>query len=268
LQLNAELTSTLWTSDDGAPHITYGASTGKLRKLEELPMKSEHALLSVASAIVVLALTAFAAKSTANYNITATMFNYDANNEPHSLQSDGSTSAVYDPSTDSSISSYLYTSPACKTCGTSAFEWDLDVSQSSRSFLVTLTPINSSVGPFTGPVAFNGTLRSRCFDPANNVFSWLAIQTSDTNCAMRVDFTYYNVNYTLVMSPTESGTGTATVTCTNWNSTTATCSAWTDVPTTGVTNANVAHLYSVGRGGSMKPIGSYALSFDLSLTHP
>ena len=221
-------------------------------------MKSKHALLSVASAFVILALSVFAAKSPSNYNITATMQNYDVNNEPHSLQSDGSTFAVYNPDTDSSISSYLY----------STFEWDLDVSQSSRSFFLTLTPINSSSGPFTGPVAFNGKLRSRCFDPGNNVYSWLAIQTSDTNCAMRADFTYDNVNYTLVMGPNESGTGTTTVTCTKWNSTTTTCSDWTDVPNTGVTNANVAHLYSVGRNGSTKLIGSYALSFNMSLTYP
>ena len=231
-------------------------------------MKSKHALLSAASAAVLFVLTAFGAKSTPNYNLTATMSNYNANNEPYRLQSDGSTSAVYDPNIDSSILSYLYPSPACKTCGTTAYEWASDLSQSSRSFLVTLTPINSPVGPFTGPMAFNGKLRSRCFDPGNNVYSWLAIQTSDTNCAMRADFTYDNANYTLVMGPTEPGTGTATVTCTKWNSTTTTCSAWTDVPNTGATNANVAHLYSIGRNGSMKLIGSYALSFDVSLTLP
>jgi hypothetical protein len=231
-------------------------------------MKSKHALLSAASAIVVLALTAFAAKSTANYNITATMFNYNANNVPYSLQGDGSTSTVYNPNTDSSILSYLYPDPNCTHCGTTAYEWALDLSQSSRFFLVTLTPISSPAGPFTGPVAFKGKLRSRCFDPGNNVYSWLAIQTSDTNCAMRADFTYNNVNYTLVMGPNESGTGTTTVTCTKWNSTTTTCSDWTDVPNTGVTNANVAHLYSVGRNGSTKLIGSYALSFNISLTYP
>lgn len=204
-----------------------------------------------------------------SYNISATFSNYDAGNNPFTLQGDGSSSAIYDPNHDSSILSYLYPDPNCKGCGTTGYEWALDLSQSSRSFLVALAPVNgSSNGPFLGPTALNGKLRSRCFDPSNNVYSWLAIQTSDSNCAMRVDFTYNNVNYTLVMSPIEPGTGTATVTCTSLNSSTSTCSAWTDIPTTGVPNADVAHLYSVSKSGKLTLLGSYALSFEMTLTHP
>jgi hypothetical protein len=205
-----------------------------------------------------------AQKSSSSYNITATLYN-DVNNNPYALQSDGTNSAVYSPS--SSVLTYLYPSPACTRCGTTAYEWALDVTQSSRWFLLTLTPLNGSpAGPFSGTQTFNGKLRSRCFDPGNNVYSWLAIQSQDTNCAMRVNFTYGRTDYTLVMSPLEAGTGTATVICTNWKG--SLCSSWTDLPTAGVANANVAHLYSFGKGGAQTLIGSYALSFYITLTHP
>ncbi len=51
---------------------------------------------------------------------------------------------------------------------------------------------------------------------------------------MRVLFTYGDASYTLVMSPDTGGTGTAKVSCTNW-------SAY---------------------------VGSYSLSFNVTLTHP
>ncbi len=217
--------------------------------------------------LVACTLTLAAQKTTAYYTITATMYNFDASNNPFTLQSDGTTSAVYNPNTDSTILGYLYPSPSRSCCATIYYEWDADLSQSSRSFLLTLKPLDgTSPDLFNGgTVAFNGQFRSRCFDPANNVFNWTTIQTSDTNCAMRVNFTYQNTNYTLVMSPLEAGTGTATVTCTNWNGTI--CSAWTDVPTAGIVNANVAHLYSSTKKGSQY-VGAYALTFSMSMTHP
>jgi hypothetical protein len=83
---------------------------------------------------------------------------------------------------------------------------------------------------------------------------------------MRVLFTYAGVNYTLVMSPEqaasgEPATGSATVTCTSG---TSPCTSWTDVPTSGIANANVANLYN---GGS-SPIGQYYLTFNITLSHP
>lgn len=221
--------------------------------------------VSVCSALIlVLMLTVAAQKTSAGYNMTATLYNYDAANTPFAFQSDGTASAVYSPS--SSLLSYAYPDPSCRNCGVTGYEWAFDLTQSSRSFLLTLTPVNGSpAGPFSGTRAFSGEVRSRCFDPGNNVFSWLAIQTSDTNCAMRVNFTYQNASYSLVMGPIEPGTGTATVACTSWNG--SACSAWTDVPTAGVANANVAHLYLSGKRGSTL-IGSYALSFNVTLTRP
>lgn len=232
-------------------------------------MRCKRTLPLIVALMAVFAIAAGAGKTSANYNLTATLVNNDTNENPFAVRSDGSSSAVYDPDHDSSILSYLYSDPSCTRCGTTAYEWALDLSQSSRSFLLTLTPVNGSpAGPFSGTMAFNGKLRSRCFDPANNVYSWPTIKTSDSNCAMRVDFTYNTVNYILLMGPTESGTGTATVTCTNWDSSTAMCSTWKDVPTAAVPNATVAHLYSAGKNGALTLVGSYALSFDMQLMHP
>jgi hypothetical protein len=201
-----------------------------------------------------------AQKHGSSNTITGTIFNCcDASSANFTLESDGTASAVYSNGT-AGVTSDL------ATCSVTACEWALGLEQSTRFFMLTLTPVNgSAAGPFTGTMAFNGDLRSRCFDPSNTPFDWLNIQTQDTNCAMRVNFTYNSVNYALVMSPLYPGTGTATVTCTNWNG--AACSAWTDVPSLGP-NANVAHLYSLGKNGSDTYVGSYALTFSATLTHP
>jgi hypothetical protein len=99
--------------------------------------------------------------------------------------------------------------------------------------------------------------------------NWTTIQPGypDTNCAMRANFTYNDVAYTLVMSPEYPGTGTATVSCTNWNSKARACTAWNDVPTVGFPDSNVASLYS-GSPGSQTLIGTYALSFRIDVANP
>jgi hypothetical protein len=204
-------------------------------------------LMAALISLMVLVGGAAAAPKTSPYTVTSTV----SNNSAFTLQSDGG--AAYSSATPGVLSELI-----------SAYQWDLDLTQSSRYFLLTLSPVNGSPsGPF-GTMGFNGMLQSRCFDPSNSLFSWLKIQTQDANCAMRVDFTYGTVNYTLVMSPVEPGTGTATVACTNWNG--SACSAWTDVPTAGA-NANVAHLYTLPRNGKQKYVGSYALSFNVTIVH-
>ena len=154
--------------------------------------------------------------------------------------------------------------------GTLYYQWNLDLSSSSRSFYVTLTPMpGSPAGPFT-TAAFNGVLHSRCFGTNSSTYvNWTTIQPGfpDTNCAMRVNFTYNATSYTLVMSPDQPGTGAATVSCTNWSSKAKACVAWTDVPTVGITNANVANLYS-GSPGAQTLVGSYALNFNIGITNP
>ena len=84
---------------------------------------------------------------------------------------------------------------------------------------------------------------------------------------MRVNFTYNNVNYILVMSPEPqyNGTGTATVTCTKWSTSANSCVAWTDVPNSSAANPNVAFLLNKSDGESY--VGSYSLSFNVTLTH-
>jgi len=216
------------------------------------------ALMAVLISLMVLVVGVAAAPKAGPYTMTATVFNCcDSNSHNFMFQSDGAVSSAYSSATPGVLS---------ELSGDISYEWVLDLTQSSRSFLLTLSPVNGSPsGPFVGTLGFNGKLRSRCFDPSNSVFSWLKIHTQDTNCAMRVDFTYGTVNYTLVMSPIEPGTGTATVACTNWNG--SACSAWTDVSTAGVANANVAHLYAITRKGQTY-VGSYALSFNVTMVHP
>jgi hypothetical protein len=213
--------------------------------------------------LFVLVALAVAAWAAAMLNVTATINNYDPNNAGYTLQSDGTISAVY--SSGSGVTSNI--SP---NSGGGYYQWNLDLSSSSRSFVVTLTPVNGSpAGPFA-QAAFNGVLHSRCFgtNSSTNV-NWTTIQPGypDSNCAMRVNFTYNGVAYTLVMSPDYPGTGTATVSCTRWSSKTKSCSSWTDVPTAGGANANVANLYA-GSPGSQTNIGSYALSFNIGVTNP
>ncbi len=213
-------------------------------------------LMCALLAVLGLAIAALAA---AKLTVTATIYNFDTNNNPFTLQSDGTTSAVYSPG--SGVDSAL--TPNVNGAGTLYYQWSFDLSSSSRSYYLTLTPLNGSPSVFYGALPFSGQLYSRCFTSSGGLQYWTQIQPQfpDTNCAMRANFTYNGSGYSLVMSPAESGTGTATVTCANFSS--KSCSAWTDVPTGGITNANVANLY--GPGGL---VGQYFLSFNITLTHP
>ena len=208
--------------------------------------------------LVLLSLGA-AARPAATFSITATVNNEDSSNNAFALQSDGSTSAVY--STGSGVDSGL-----TPTSGSPLYsQWGLNLSNSSRSFYLTLKPLNGSPDLFSGRrLAFNGQLFSRCFTSTGALQNWTQIQFADATCGMRVDFTFNRVNYSLVMSPTTAGTGSATVTCTNFNTISQSCSAWTDVPTPGIMNANVASLF--GSRGAL--FGQYFLSFNITLTHP
>ena len=214
--------------------------------------------VSVSIAILGLAIALLAASKV---TVTGTIYNFDGNNNALTLQSDGTTSAVYSPG--SGVNSDL--TPNVSGAGTLYYQWSFDLGSSSRSYYLTLTPLNGSPAVFSGSLPFNGQLFSRCFTSSGGYQNWTQIQLQlpDTNCAMRANFTYNGSGYSLVMSPSEAGTGTATVSCTNWNAKSNSCAAWTDAPTAGGVNANVAHLY--GPGGLT---GQYFLSFSISLTHP
>jgi hypothetical protein len=218
------------------------------------PIRSMCALLAMLS-------LAIAAPAASKLTVTAAIYNFDANNNPFTLQSDGSTSAVYSPG--SGVSSNL--TPNVSGAGVLYYQWSFDLSSSSRAYYLTLTPLNGSPTVFSGTLPFNGQLFSRCFTSSGGYQNWTQIQPGfpDATCAMRANFTYNGNGYSLVMSPTETGTGTATVSCTNWSTKANACVAWTDVPTAGITNANVANLY--GPGGI---VGQYLLSFNITLTHP
>ena len=218
------------------------------------PIRSMCALLAMLT-------LAIAAPAASKLTVTATIYNFDANNNPFTLQSDGSTSAVYSPG--SGVSSNL--TPNVNGAGTLYYQWSFDLGSSSRAYYLTLTPLNGSPTVFSGSLAFNGQLFSRCFTSSGGLQNWTQIQPQfpDTNCAMRANFTYNGNGYSLVMSPTETETGTATVSCTNWSTKANACVAWTDVPTANVTTANIANLY-----GPSGVVGQYFLSFNITLTHP
>jgi hypothetical protein len=221
--------------------------------------------------LLLIAIAAYA--KIAQYTVTATIYNTDANNNPVTLQSDGGSTgyAVYQDS--ASLNSAL--APDSTTDTIPYSQWNLSFGpSSSRSLYLTLVPANPNSPPSpwgSGPRSFKATLYSRCFtdSTAATQQSWTLIPygSPDSTCGMRVLFTYGGVNYTLVMSPEQAATGmpptgSATVTC--MSSGTSACTAWTDVATSGITNANIANLYN---GGST-PIGQYYLSFNISLTHP
>ncbi len=208
-------------------------------------------------ALLALLVVASAALAGGRYPVTATISTgcCDGNGNGYTLQ--GDVAGAY------SNAGSLLSQITPNNGPTNYYQWSFDLSNSSRSFSLTLTPVNGSqAGPFSGPLAFNGQLYSRCFTPSLGLQNWTQIVTSDNNCAMRANFSYGGVGYSLVMSPQVSGTGTATVTCTSNSSP---CTAWTDVPTTGpnASNPNVANLYD---GATL--VGQYYLSFNVSLTHP
>lgn len=218
-------------------------------------------LIRLICALLALLSPAVSALAASKVTVTATIYNFDANNNPFTLQSDGSISAVYSPGTG--VSSNL--TPNVLGAGVLYYQWSFDLSSSSRAYYLTLAPLNGSPTVFSGALPFNGQLFSRCFTSSGGYQNWTQIQPQfpDATCAMRANFTYNGNGYSLVMSPSEIGTGTATVSCTNWSTKSNSCVAWTDAPTAGITTANVANLY--GPGGI---VGQYFLSFNISLTHP
>lgn len=225
-------------------------------------MTNSNVMKRVALGATVLLVVAIGMGSkTPVYTGTLTISNYNGAT-PYTLQSDGNGSASYSVEfVDNGSGTY--------------YQLNLDPVPTSRSILLTLTPVNGSpAGPFAGPVALSGStpnppiLFSRCFTPGgtSTYQDWTKIApgTPDTNCAMRVNFYYNGVQYTIAMTPEYPGTGTATVSCTQTSG--GSCVAWTDEPTTGA-NANVAFLYAKGKKTDTL-VGSYSMTFSMTVTHP
>jgi hypothetical protein len=222
-------------------------------------MKNSNLIKRVSLAVTVPLAAVVAAWAAGAFGVTATIYNYNGST-PYTLQSDGSTLATY--AGDFTPSTHVVPD---------YYQLDLSLDR-SRFFYLTLIPLDSSsaaAAPFTGRLAFpDGPLYSRCFTPSLGYQDWTQIQpaTPDGNCSMRVNFTYNGVNYILVMSPEYPGTGTATVTCTSWSTSAKSCVAWTDVPNPTPPYNNVAFLLNKSNGETY--VGSYSLSFNVTVTHP
>lgn len=218
-------------------------------------------VIRASSALFVLFAVAIAALAASRYTVTATLYNTDAASNPLIMQSDGASSAVYS-SQSQGVDSEL--TPHVNGAGVLFYQWTFNLSTSSRSVYLTLVPLDAnSPQLFSGSQPFAANIYSRCFTSSGALQNWTQIQYSDNNCGMRVAFFYAGTSYQLLMSPDEPGSGTATVTCTNWSPSSNSCSAWTDVPTAGNPNSYVAHLYH-----QSTLIGTYQLTFNLSLAHP
>jgi hypothetical protein len=151
-----------------------------------------------------------------------------------------------------------------------AVDWNLDLRNSGRGFYLTVITPGGGIVPGLpgGPMFYAGRAISRCFNPSGGTmtYSWFAVVGADPNCAMRVNFTYGSTDYTLVMSPGYPGTGLAEVYC---NATSGgSCVDWSLVPNPNVTNAYVANLYSIGRGGAERFIAACKLTFRIHVTYP
>src|SRR5437868_6882197 len=116
------------------------------------------------TAIVILAAGISLARTgtTANNNVTSTVFDTDSNGASVLLQSDdtaGPGSATYATSSATGVVSQI--------AGYALYDWDLSLQNSSRGFYLTLQTTTGSWIPGlpTGPYFYSGRLISRCFDP-------------------------------------------------------------------------------------------------------
>jgi hypothetical protein len=150
--------------------------------------------------------------------------------------------------------------------------WYLDLrSQAARSVYLTFSQTVSGPANPLPDGYYNPEVISRCLDSSGNIIDFLSVNTSDNRCSLRVDFTLGGTSYVFVMSPEPqyAGTGWATVVC-NAANTSGACVNWTITPTpsTQVTNATVANLYSVGHAGKEILIGSYHNTYRIVVTNP
>jgi hypothetical protein len=152
-------------------------------------------------------------------------------------------------------------------------DWYLRLySGSGRTIYLTFTALGNSPNESALDGYYLAQVATRCFDSNNN---WASIPatippgTSNNRCSLRFNFTAANgTNYFYVMSPKYSGSGWSTVACTS--GTTGVCDAWTISPTPGSLgpNPNVANLYTVAKNGSLALVGTYEMTFNITMTQP
>jgi hypothetical protein len=192
--------------------------------------------------------------------VTSSVFDTDAFGNPTVVQSDDSVagSAVY--SGASGVVSQI---------DSGYVDWNLDLRNTNRGFLLTLvtTGGGSVPGLPSGPTFYTGRIVSRCYTPSGGTtaVSWFGITTiDDTNCAMRVNFTWSSNSYTLVMSPGYAGTGLASVHCNGVVG--SSCADWTVSPNANTPNAGVANLYVVTKSGSERFVAACRLTFRMHVS--
>jgi len=191
------------------------------------------------------------------------------------LNSSGASTYENDPNSCST-----YSTSAQKTCVTMSLlpnDWYLRAySGSNRKVRLTLLALPSSPDESALDGLYPLAVATRCFNASN---SWVSIpltipaNTSNNRCSLRFNFTAANgTGYFFVMSPSYAGTGWSTVACVA-SSATDGCTAWTITPTPGnllpnPSLANVANLYTVGKAGRLTLVGTYKMTFNITLTHP
>ena len=230
--------------------------------------------LSVAAGMFVLSVVsaslASAQKQKATtIQVTATI--YDENSAPNDLllrsddyNGNGLWQATYDNS--GGVTSRIFSSNG---------SWQLYLgNQSVRRIWLTLSrPANNS-GPAPVPDGYYSDsveVYSRCWDTNNQETGLLVIPPgmANTRCTLGVDFAYARTKYKLVMGPTISGTGWATVSCNAGSG--ATCDNWTITPNSVAGSGNVptvAALYKFAKNGSLVFLGWYYNTYRIDVTNP
>lgn len=193
-------------------------------------------------------------------NVTSTVHDYtdSTNLFQNLLRSDATDQASY--ATGGNVRSQIFSF------------WYLDLrSQTARSVYLTFSATVSGPSNPLPDGYYNAEVLSRCYDTNGNIVDFLSVNPSNNRCSLRVDFTLGGSSYVFVMSPASqyAGTGWATVVC-NATNTSGACMNWTITPTpsTQVSNATVANLYSVGHAGKEILIGSYHNTYRIDVTNP
>jgi len=222
--------------------------------------------------LAIMAVPVMPAQKTNNINVTTTIYDNDSAGSQLLTRSDdynGFQQASY--STVGSGARKELTSVILSGDG-----WQVYLgNQSLRTVWLTLSkPVNGSpVAPVSDGFYYaNVEVYSRCFDTSNHVIGFQAIPPgmASSRCSFGVDFSSgSSAKYKLVMSPTTSGTGWATVSC-NSGSGNA-CMSWTIVPNSVAGGGNVptvANLFKFAKNGNLIYIGSYYNTFRVDVTNP
>lgn len=222
-----------------------------------------------------LASIAFAGGQTTTINVTTSIHDDDTAVPASALltQSDDYVSC----GTDTACATYATTGKCPSNCLTSRIftsggGWQLLLAnQTLRTIRLTTSFVSGTYVPFTGSYYAKVEVYSNCWaDSAETTQTGLLVikpGTSNSNCALGLDFELAGIKYKLEMGQTaiDSGmTGKATVSCT---STGSTCTSWTIVPNTAAPNPGIANLYQFTTKG-LSFVGQYINTYRIDVTIP